>query len=596
MDNLDQNQKTQVTITPTLFLFLGSSAGKIAWEVKKLNNQAFGKDRAGKDIHIPIYRYLWVDIDPADTQVESILDPEERIVFQDVSFDPPKIIRNIDAYPQVKAWWPAAGEPGRLSGNGSPAQRRSTGRLSLFHYFNSRFFTSFENAINAITVAANADATRQIDSPHYSFNVFDSPKVIMVFSPCGGTGSALSFDMAYLCRSKMTHPKIITYQVMPDVITSAGGTPDHTRSDNGKANCYAWFKEDNYLSEHTEWRVMYDEKGGHNVTVQDRRPFDTRFILAMCNTRGKRLSKDTDIYQMIAQTIFIKTGSRIDQMNGAADTDCEVFDTRHPARDGKLRLYSSMASASLVFPEKRILEYAREKYAADVLTVALGNTNAVDLATNTHALLDTLGLTRDILGKRLKANEVIPMEQRSAIQHAGEVAIVQTLLTTQKASMDSWLHQFQQDLDEERDTIITELKQKFMAEILDDAISVNLPTILAILQILKNSLEPSSSLLRENCPVELISMNDVPTREKQYNSALEQLISVDNDFVDIAQKNLDKKAWQHGAASDPWLDMHPAGRGRPADPGHAADPLLHRRRAAAGPLHPRLPPPQRLAA
>ena len=106
---------THVRFQPTLFVFLGTSSGQIAYRVKKLLKRAYG--------NVPVLRTLWVDI---DTDIDPLAQPwftaAERAELS--GLNPAAVIKNIDNYPAIKEWWPDTAQikAGMLAGGGAPQQ------------------------------------------------------------------------------------------------------------------------------------------------------------------------------------------------------------------------------------------------------------------------------------------------------------------------------------------------------------------------------------------------------------------------------------------------------------------------------------------
>ena len=121
----------RVRFQPTLFIFLGTSSGQVAYRVKKLLKQAYG--------NVPVLRFLWVDIDTdVDPLAQPWITPAERAELS--GLNPAQVIKNIDNHPAIKEWWPDSAKlkAGMLAGGGAPQQMRLIGRLSLFRMFNDR--------------------------------------------------------------------------------------------------------------------------------------------------------------------------------------------------------------------------------------------------------------------------------------------------------------------------------------------------------------------------------------------------------------------------------------------------------------------------
>ena len=120
MSLADHTSVTQVRFQPTLFLYLGTSAGQIGYRLKRLLKLAYGD--------VPVLRHLWIDIDIAiDPLAQPWFTDAERIELS--GLDPAAVVQNIDNFPAIKAWWPDTTRlsAGMLAGGGSPQQMRLIG-------------------------------------------------------------------------------------------------------------------------------------------------------------------------------------------------------------------------------------------------------------------------------------------------------------------------------------------------------------------------------------------------------------------------------------------------------------------------------------
>jgi hypothetical protein len=193
---------SEIRFEPTLFLFLGTSVGQIGWRLKSLFRRAYGD--------IPILRTLWVD---ADSTVDPMIAPwfknGERVEL--VGFNSDAVLAHLVNFPHLQSWWPRESrlKPGYISHGAG--QMRPVGRLALFRMFNDRnsgpaFIDRLTAAVEAIQQIDNIDATERMSNDKTRFIVErGSFRVVVVFSTCGGTGSALAYDLAYLCRHLLRH-------------------------------------------------------------------------------------------------------------------------------------------------------------------------------------------------------------------------------------------------------------------------------------------------------------------------------------------------------------------------------------------------------
>jgi hypothetical protein len=408
---------TQVRFQPTLFVFLGTSSGQIAYRVKKLLKRAYG--------NVPVLRTLWVDIDTdIDPLAQPWFTPSERAELS--GLNPAAVIKNIDNYPSIKEWWPDTAQlkAGMLAGGGAPQQMRLVGRLALFRMFNDRtrgmaFIDRLRAATEALFEIENIRSTEAKSTNEVKYSVEQGCRIVLVFSTSGGSGSAMSFDVAYLCRHLLAgkNPTVISISILPPVIDKAIQSETQTQKEKVRANTYAWFKEDNSLSENPYWNVQYPE--GANVEVVAP-PFDYRFVVDIENQAGYRLNSPDDVYNMIAQSIFLDTGSSIAGAMRGFTANVTALGEQF---EGLRRSFSSLAAASLIYPKERLLEYCASRMGRALLTDGLmGATDEHQVSVDTATLLSQLRLRdMDLLGDLL-AEVRIKMHYEPAINKADSVA------------------------------------------------------------------------------------------------------------------------------------------------------------------------------
>ena len=409
--------KTQIRFQPTLFICLGTNSGEVGWRVKKSLQRAYGK--------VPVLRHLWIDIDNAVTQTaRPWYSAAERVELS--GFNPAAVARNIDYFPAIREWLPETAKlpTVMLTGGGSTQQMRLVGRLALFRMFNDRtrgpaFIDRLRSEIEALFEIENIRATQAMSRDGREYIVEPGCRVIFIYTKCGGSGSALVFDIAYLARHLLDgkDPTIISIGILPAVVDRAILSEAQAQKDKIRANCYAWFKEDNYLTENPYWNVAYPEGGPVEVVAA---PFDYRFVVDMENQAGFRLNSTEDVFNMIAQAVFMDTGSSVAGAMRGFTANLAVLDERF---QGKRRVFSSLAAASLVYPKERLLQYCAARMGRSLLLEGLlgpADPQQVEVAAST--LLAQLRLRDADLLADLLQNAYIKMLNESAILKAGDVS------------------------------------------------------------------------------------------------------------------------------------------------------------------------------
>ncbi|MHC1733389.1 MAG: tubulin-like doman-containing protein [Bacteroidales bacterium] len=538
--------RTQIRFQPTLFIFMGTSSGKVGWRVKKLIDQAYGD--------VPVLRFLWIDI---DTDIDPMARPwfssAERIELS--GLNPAAVVKNIENYPSIKEWWPGADVPaGMLAGGGSPQQMRLVGRLALFRMFNERTRgTALIDKLNAATEALfeieNIRATEAKSTESTKYSVEQGCRVVLVFSPCGGTGSAMSFDIAYLCRKLLEdkNPTIISIGVLPPVMDKAIKNETRTQKDKIRANAYAWFKEDNALSEASYWNVRYPEGAPVEVPAP---PFDYRFILDIENQAGYRLNSTDDLYNMIAQSIFMDTGSSVaGAMRGFTANVAALGDSF----EGIRRSYSSLAAASLVFPKERLLEYCSNRLGNLLLAQGLmGDLQEHQVNVSASTLLAQLRLRdMDLLTDMIDSGK-IKMQYEPSINKADSVAAAVSQIDTQESQNQAVRHSETEKIGKFSKVRLEEIKISLDKEITNIAATYGFQFALAVISKLLESaptgmVDPQifsldglkARIIQQGC-----SESDLEMARKDYEKAREVLRHLDDGPEDVLERMINLKGWK----------------------------------------------------
>jgi len=537
---------TQIRFQPTLFIFMGTSSGQIGWRVKKMLHQAYGD--------VPILRFLWIDI---DTDITPMARPwfssTERVELS--GLNPAAVIKNIDNYPTIKEWWPGASVPaGMLAGGGSPQQMRLVGRLALFRMFNERtrgtaFIDKLRSATDALFEIENQRATEAKSNGEMKFSVEQGCRVILVFSPCGGTGSSMAFDIAYLCRKYLEdkNPTIISIGVLPPVIDRAIKNETQVQKEKIRANAYAWFKEDNYLTENAQWNVQYPEGAPVDVAAP---PFNYKFVVDIENQAGYRLNSTEDVYNMIAQSIFMDTGSSVaGAMRGFTANVAALGEYFEGAR----RSFSSMAAAALIFPKERLLQYCSNRLASSLITDGLlGEPDERQASVSSATILAHLRLRDSDLLPDLMEKGKIKMQYEPSINKTDSVATAVSQIDTQESQnqadrrteiekIGKFSKNYLEDLQGALNKELTVISSKY-------GISFALTVIKLLLDTAPTGMVDQKVTALAGLKARIVQQGcteaDLEMARKDYERAREALKRLDDGPEDVLERLVNLKGWK----------------------------------------------------
>lgn len=538
---------TEIYFEPTLFVFLGTSPGQVGRRVKRMLHQVYGP--------IPVLRFLWVDADSTlDPAVAPWFSPMERAEL--VGFNGDEVLANLDAYPAIKAWWPRDSrlKPGFVQRGAR--QVRLHGRLALFRMFNDRtagpaFIDKLREAADALRQIEHVDETERIGRDGLRYHVErGSVRVVIIFSTCGGVGSSLAFDVAYLCRNylKERNPTVVGIALLPQVLDKAIKNETQIQREKIRANTYAFFKESNYLLEHPRWRVQYPE--GAPVTIQAP-PFDLHFVVDLGNQAGDRLSSEADVHAMVAQAVFLDTGSSIAGTMRGFNANVSVLLEEF---QGRQRAYSSLAAASLVYPAGKIQHHCCARLSQAMIQQGLlavpdpHNVAEMISALLGRARLRDTQVLEDLLADRRVANGNGP-----AIRKADSVEAIRSLLSGQEARDAQERQRQLEKIKASAEHLLSAARETLKQELAICVLRQGQPFGAAALEWLTAEPEtdepiPESTLSLRGFRARLeqrgLDEQDVAHSEAQYRAARERLRALEGSIWRSVRKGLQRRAWQ----------------------------------------------------
>jgi hypothetical protein len=346
-EELQQEEEIEsyVEFRPTLVIGLGGTGHEVLVRLKAQFIETFGEE---------IFRV--VKLRAFDTADESFavpteagkqirLDKDSELI--NIGHVPVQgIIRNIDRSPAVKAWLPE-NLPVRAITAGAK-MIRPLGRLALFYHYDhdakvrDRLQAVIRSLANiklkgAVGEGAQVARTRGV-------NVF------IVCSLCGGTGSGIFIDMAYLVRRLLENSGIRQEYCYVNGILVLPQAFAMVASDAIMANAYAALRELNYYTREGGFHVDYPD--GMRVEIHNR-PFNICYLVDAVNENGKMLTGMEDLSPMIAESIFLQIGSQVGRATESVFDNVKSLDG---IDNNEPTAFSSLGTASLVFPARRIIQ------------------------------------------------------------------------------------------------------------------------------------------------------------------------------------------------------------------------------------------------
>jgi len=343
-------------MTPTLLIGLGGTGKLVLTRLKARFIEQFGSVP-------PIVRFLLFDIDPKEET--SVLDSQEVKLstaeeFIDIGNVPARDIKEAvheGVYPELQAWFnkdiSLAEDNLRRGGQ----QNRQLGRLALYWHLRTRGGLEYiEKAVSELTKQAALARPGQPDSERpLEVNVY------IIASLCGGTGSGMFIDVAYLTqdvfkqRGMADNARIIGVFITPKVFSNVP-------QENIQPNALAALQElDYFMTQRSEEKKSQTIRylGGREVKCVER-PFRICYLVDAISSGGRNIEGIENALPMLVDAIFLLVGSRIGERAAGLINNVKTVNTPPT-------VYSTFGVASLVFPVRQIIGICAARVGQEVI-------------------------------------------------------------------------------------------------------------------------------------------------------------------------------------------------------------------------------------
>ena len=342
-----------------------------------------------------------------------------------------------------------------LSQGTGAAQIRSLGALAFaLDYENVR--KNIEALIDDLTKAQNsqeAKATqRGVTIKKQSIIVY------IVGSLVGGTGSGSFIDAAVVARD------VIDYQIGWDttvigVFTLPDGYDPKVRNDeqqrkNIRTNAYSSLMELQYLLDQEYDKISFDYDTGTPVEISNTtKVFNNVYLVDNKNTSGSITLEN--VYEVVASSIYQDIGTTFGANSQSAQINMGIFNGLAPdPKSGKMRLFSSIAGSSLVYPARRVAEYCTNNSLSEVISdKILGGTESLAKVKSEVAAF----LQANDLEDRAPSNQIIDQLLR---EEAGIITSASKGIDPMNFADEKDIEKFLDELDSETTYFDTVVKQE----------------------------------------------------------------------------------------------------------------------------------------
>lgn len=352
----------EVQFRPSLIIGLGGTGKEVVLNLKQRFARNFGRD-------LGIVRFLVIDTTLA-TEDREVAELEQRVTLSPIEFcylgniDANDIVENLRNFPYIQSWFPSSLRPGVI--DRGAAMTRAIGRLALFWRISeviNVLGTAVRNLMALAHISLTGGATSA--SQEQGLNIF------LVTSVCGGTGSGIFLDLAYLVRDTLQQVGLLGVSKVTGTLVLPGAFPRASDQYNLQANAYAALKELDFFMDTASFTCTYSQNPPVMIDIR-RRPFDLCYLIDTINENRKKLEDIRGVAELIAEAFFLFITS--DSGKKLEDLEINIRDRvlqYSPPPTNKPAAYSSFGTSALVLPTQRIIQACAFTLGADLIEQGL---------------------------------------------------------------------------------------------------------------------------------------------------------------------------------------------------------------------------------
>lgn len=365
------------TIQPALIIGLGGSGTDIA--------RRFRRRFWATNPNVPFVRCLGIDTAPQNpaSDLLPLLPDEEFVWASDFRMDFYTGEGYIQQHPSIRAWWRGyEGLPARFI-NAGAGMKRPIGRLALFVHYDA-----IVKRISALL--------REMFSSNVFFDLpqeyRSSVNIYVVSSTCGGTGTGMFLDLAYIANHIVSEqfnlqPKVRGLLLLPSVFTGTGQVND-AGGDHLRANALGALTELDYAMSKTAHLPPVTYPDGRAIS-RNSPPFTSCYLVGNQSAAGAVFTDFEDLEERAAVHIQTELASALSNTGAAAMDNVLQAIAVKPEAQGRSRLYSSFNGEWMELPSARVLAKWTKRLALETLGRLGKGTGSADEAL--RALADSAG-------------------------------------------------------------------------------------------------------------------------------------------------------------------------------------------------------------
>ncbi len=397
---------------PTLVIGLGGSGVETARRLKRILKQRYRMNS--------LISFLFMDTDEGvytENGELAIVDEFERasVAVRNPEQIAEEVRKNPNLHPYFHEFLDDSIDVVILKNAIGAAGIRPVGRFAFHASFDTIYPKYISPAIERIMGVHTLAKAMMLTADQQVTVTHSHPRIYIVSSLCGGTGSGIFFDTAVVVRHLLEQNnldgEIVGIFYLPSVFRHESGISS-TMMEVIEANAYAGLMELEYFSnpkrvQEERWTFTYPMIG----TLTLKEPlFDEVFLVEGTNASGQSVNDKRDAFEMVARSLMLDIGSPLGaRARSAKRNSMAVIETIPCAETGEYRFMNSLAVTNLSVPIEELTRYCAAQAAVEAWFVRDGQrasdtlppqvetflkTHSMDVSENSDSLVEHL-LTLD---------------------------------------------------------------------------------------------------------------------------------------------------------------------------------------------------------
>lgn len=307
----------------------------------------------------PSISFLGIDAVPQNRQEPPLpdgveLSPVEFYNVTEVAFDAGLFLQHRGDDPEITSWWDRARTVPKGPLTDGLMADRMLGRLAFYQ----RGAEVADKVTSAVRSAIEINRQRMAAGHGGQGQAITAPKIYVVGSSCGGTGSAALLEVLYCIWSATAAqamvPDITVFTYLPGVFEPAISSASHSRveeNSNLRANAYAFFRElDHFIQNSSQLSSAISHSNQLlDPQLDDGALVKQVFLMDSMVPGVGVITEIGDIYEMTAEAMFqflmTDAGDRTMSVNAANNPVLGQLDGHR-----KRRIYCGLLVGSALYP------------------------------------------------------------------------------------------------------------------------------------------------------------------------------------------------------------------------------------------------------